>query len=176
MPLTDEELLRRALAGEIIGGGQKQVSLLVAEVKAQREELETMRAKHPEDSCYDALPKLRAKLTELRCPDVHVALQIIAKLPKTKDGVPVVNGDTVYSTEADWSINSGQLSWLSVNGRIEFGIWGGYRNRLGAWMGRWHIAAECYSTREVAEAAARERAERKAAEAANLPPGRMRRD
>lgn len=48
------------------------VCWLVAEVEAARAELEAMRVKHPEEGCYDALPKLQAYLAAARAESARL--------------------------------------------------------------------------------------------------------
>lgn len=76
---------------------------------------------------------------------------IIAKLQTTADGVPVVEGDTVFSIEADGSIYEGKLRWWGTRGPAKLGMDGGYRNELRIWMTSYHEPKDCYSTHEAAE-------------------------
>lgn len=79
------------------------------------------------------------------------ARDIIAKLQTTADGVPVVEGDTVFSIEADGSIYEGELRWWGTRGPAKLGMDGGYRNELRIWMTSYHEPKDCYSTHEAAE-------------------------
>lgn len=58
---------------------------LQAELERVKGKLSDMRAKHPEDSCYGAMPKLRKEVAELRT--------LIAALPKVEGGIETWDHD-----------------------------------------------------------------------------------
>ena len=81
---------------------------------------------------------------------------VVDKLPKTADGVACYNGMMVWMINGDKSITSGPVCWMG-DATPPLGAdmlaHGGYRNTLGAWCDEWYRPADCYSTREAAEAA-----------------------
>jgi uncharacterized Zn finger protein (UPF0148 family) len=89
----------------------------------------------------------------------EAAEAIVAKLPKTADGVTCYIGDVL------WVVYEGRVleceplniysdSHLSVG--AHFAAKAGYRNRL-VWVDGWHRPEDCYSTRAAAEQAQAEK-------------------
>ena len=68
----------------------------------------------------------------------------VAKLPKTKDGVPIIPLMTVYRPDGSGSVKTIPVDTISLDNRV----W--YLQRFRVHLGR---PGDCYSTREAAEAA-----------------------
>lgn len=109
----------------------------------------------------DELDRLTREVAELK-RERDEYREIVEKLPKTADGVPVVPGDTVWFAADDsqfgkgphecevkpfWEWSSDQDQWEDSEG-----VWCGMveANGVGKSLG------DCYSTREAAEAAMKE--------------------
>lgn len=79
---------------------------------------------------------------------------IVARVPKTADGVPVVPGDTVYAKRnpSDDTVVEFEVADYE---KWAMDAWGS-RNQARAYTeggGGWIVSRHCYSTREAAEAA-----------------------
>jgi hypothetical protein len=77
---------------------------------------------------------------------------VVAKLPRTKDGVSVVPGeDTVWQ----WECRGGKYQWVECEINIDYGYLETETDLVNT-----SRVPQCYSTREVAEAAAVEGGEK----------------